>query len=92
MGSASDMWSTQNLDVSEEDKNSPMYEKYDPLLHGGNRKVTDEILSVDFMRKYINFVKIMKPTLTDEASEIICDEYSRLRSEDVMDNDIARVS
>lgn len=92
MGSGVDMLSTQNPDITEDDKDTPMYEKYDPLLHGGSRKRTDKILSVDFMRKYIHFVKILKPVLTEEASEIISDEYSKLRSEDILDNDVARVS
>ncbi|KAJ8909459.1 hypothetical protein NQ315_013822 [Exocentrus adspersus] len=91
MGSNVEMLSTMNIDEAEE-KQTHMYEKYDPLLHGASRKRTDKILSVDFMRKYIYFVKILKPALTEEASEIIADEYSRLRSEDILDNDVARVS
>lgn len=92
MGSNVDMLSTINPDAADDEKATPVYEKYDALLHGTTRKRTDEYLSVDFMRKYIRFVKLLKPTLTEEASEIIADEYSRLRSEDVLDNDVARVS
>lgn len=91
MASNVDMLSTQHPDLTDEEKQTPIYEKYDALLHGGSRKSTDKILSVDFMRKYINFVKILKPVLTEEASEIISEEYSRLRSEDFMENDVARV-
>lgn len=91
MGSNVEMLSTMNPDEEEGKKETPMYEKYDALLHGASRKRTDKILSVDFMRKYIHFVKILKPALTEEASEIIADEYSRLRSEDILDNDVARV-
>ncbi|XP_022920359.2 DNA replication licensing factor Mcm3 [Onthophagus taurus] len=89
MGSSVDMLSTHNPDL-DDDKETEMYEKYDPLLHGGSRKKSDKILSVDFMRKYIHFVKILKPTLTEEASEIISDEYSKLRSEDMLESDVAR--
>lgn len=92
MSSTVDMLTTQNPDMFDGEKETPLYEKYDPLLHGSSRRRTDKILSVDFMRKYIHFVKIMKPTLTEEASEIIADEYSRLRSEDFMENQVARVS
>lgn len=92
MGTGVDILSTNNPDNIDGEKESIMYEKYDPLLHGGSRKRTDKILSVDFMRKYIHFVKIMKPTLTEEASEIIADEYSKLRSEDMLENHVARVS
>lgn len=90
MGSTVDIFSTTNPD-EDELKEVPMYEKYDALLHGNSRRRTDKILSVEFMRKYIHFVKILKPQLTDEASEIIAEEYSRLRSEEMMDNDVARV-
>lgn len=86
-----DRLSTINLNDEERNKNTPMYEKYDPLLHGGSRKKSDKILSVEFVRKYIQFVKILKPTLTDEAAEIIAEEYSKLRSEEFLDNDVARV-
>ncbi|XP_066245196.1 DNA replication licensing factor Mcm3 isoform X2 [Euwallacea similis] len=89
MGSAVDIFSTTNPD-EDELRQVPVYEKYDALLHGNSRKRTDKILSVDFMRKYIHFVKILKPQLTDEASEIIAEEYSRLRSEEALENDVAR--
>ncbi|EFA12381.1 DNA replication licensing factor Mcm3 [Tribolium castaneum] len=90
MGSSVDMLSTMRPEEVDDDKVTPMYEKYDALLHGESRKKTDKILSVDFMRKYIHFVKILKPTLTEQASEIIADEYSKLRSEDVLENHVAR--
>ncbi|XP_065170674.1 DNA replication licensing factor Mcm3 isoform X2 [Atheta coriaria] len=90
MGSTVENLSTQNPNDINGTKETPMYEKYDPLLHGGSRKKTDKILSVEFMRKYIHFVKIMKPTLTEEASVIIAEEYSKLRSEEHLANDVAR--
>ncbi|KAF5272308.1 hypothetical protein FQR65_LT04966 [Abscondita terminalis] len=90
MGSGVDTYTTQNLDATENERETQVFEKYDPLLHGGRRKRSDKILSVEFMRKFIHFVKIMKPTLTEEASTIIADEYSKLRSEDVMDENVAR--
>ncbi|KAL1512773.1 hypothetical protein ABEB36_002305 [Hypothenemus hampei] len=89
MGSTVDIFSTHDPD-EDELKRVPTYEKYDALLHGNSRKKSDKILSVDFMRKYIHLVKILKPQLTDEASEIIAEEYSRLRSEEALENDVAR--
>lgn len=44
-----------------------------------------------FMRKFIYFAKFLKPVLTEEASEAIAEEYSRLRSQDLMESDVARV-
>jgi DNA replication licensing factor MCM3 len=90
MNSTVDVLSTIKPSDMDDEKETPMYEKYDALLHGGSRKRTDKILSVDFMRKYIHFMKILKPVLTEQASEIIANEYSKLRSEDLLDNDVAR--
>ena len=72
------------------DKETPVYEKYDPLLHGSSRKSSDQILSVEFMKKYISVVKCIKPKLTEQACELISNEYSRLRSQDGTDSDVAR--
>lgn len=44
------------------------------------------------MRKYIHIAKSIKPTLSKEACEVVAEEYSRLRSQDVEHADIARVS
>ncbi|PNF28221.1 DNA replication licensing factor Mcm3 [Cryptotermes secundus] len=91
MGSSVDMLSTQNPDLAEGDSlSTPIYEKYDSLLHGGTRNRKDKIISVSFMKKYIHIAKCMKPTLTEEASEAIAEEYSRLRSQDTVDTDVAR--
>uniref|UniRef100_A0A182VW82 DNA replication licensing factor MCM3 n=1 Tax=Anopheles minimus TaxID=112268 RepID=A0A182VW82_9DIPT len=87
--SAVDMLSTINPE-SAEDKETPMYEKYDPLLHGASRKRSDQILSMEFMRKYIHIAKCLKPKLTETACEMISNEYSRLRSQDLADSDVAR--
>ncbi|XP_037945606.1 DNA replication licensing factor Mcm3-like [Teleopsis dalmanni] len=75
---------------NEEKKNAEIYEKYDALLHGKSRKRHEKILSVDFMRKYIHIAKCMKPKLTEEASEVISNEYSRLRSQESVQSDVAR--
>lgn len=42
------------------------------------------------MRKYIHIAKCLKPKLTDRACEVIANEYSRLRSQDLDKSDIAR--
>ncbi|KAB0800493.1 hypothetical protein PPYR_06233 [Photinus pyralis] len=90
MGSGADCYSTQNPDtIEKESTDQTIFEKYDPLLHG-DRAHWLQTLSVDFMRKYIHFVKIIKPKLTKESAEIIAEAYSRLRSEDTMDANVAR--
>lgn len=75
---------------SDEKKETEVYEKYDALLHGKSRKRHEKILSVDFMRKYIHIAKCMKPKLSEQACEVISNEYSRLRSQESVQNDVAR--
>ncbi len=52
----------------------------------------DKIVSKEFMRKYIHIAKAVTPVLTEEAANHIAEEYSRLRSQEQMGVDIARVS
>lgn len=64
------------------------------FLH--NRKTNDscfreKTVSKEFMRKYIHVAKAVTPVLTEEAANHIAEEYSRLRSQDQMGTDIARV-
>merc|ERR1712055_874906 len=78
-----DVLSTRDLTESTtEDEETPVYEKYDALLHGNSRKKTDKIVSVQFMKKYIHIAKCIKPVLTEEASEMLADEYANLRASD----------
>jgi len=67
---------------AEEEGDTPIYEKYDALLHGNSRKKTDKIVSVQFMKKYIHIAKCIKPVLTEAACEMLADEYANLRSDD----------
>ncbi|XP_075975961.1 minichromosome maintenance 3 [Anticarsia gemmatalis] len=91
MGSLVEMLSTENPDNDEvEETNQSIYEKYDPLLHGNTRSKKDQVLSTKFMRKFIHIARLMKPKLTQDASDAIADEYARLRNLDVMDSDVAR--
>ncbi|XP_060662109.1 DNA replication licensing factor Mcm3 [Drosophila nasuta] len=75
---------------TEQKKDTEVYEKYDALLHGKSRKRHEKILSVEFMRKYIHIAKCMKPKLTEQACEAIANEYSRLRSQEAVESDVAR--
>lgn len=52
----------------------------------------EKIVSMEFMRKYIHVAKIIKPVLTEESASYIAEEYSRLRSQDQINSDVARVS
>lgn len=44
------------------------------------------------MRKYIDIAKVVTPVLTEEAANHIAEEYSRLRSQEQLGSDVARVS
>jgi DNA replication licensing factor MCM3 len=83
-----DMLTTFNPD--HEEKETPVFERFDPLLHGASRTSADQILTVEFMKKYISVVKCIKPKLTEQACELISNEYSRLRSQDTAESDVAR--
>lgn len=91
--------SQQTLGVGveqEADANKPteMYEKYDEMLHAGvtlttgrgaNKKV--EVLSIPFMKKYIQYAKSrIKPVLTQEAADRISEIYVALRNDDMIGN------
>jgi DNA replication licensing factor MCM3 len=91
--------SQQTLGVGveqEADANRPteVYEKYNQMLHAGvtlttgrgsNKKV--EVLSIPFMKKYIQYAKSrVKPKLTQEASERISEIYVALRNDDMQGN------
>lgn len=90
-GNYAEFLTTFNLqNESETTKEMQIYEKYDALLHGDSRTRSEQILSVQFMRKYIHLAKCLKPRLTQEASDVIANEYSRLRSQDHEDMHMAR--
>lgn len=90
-GNYADFLTTFNLqNDSESSKEMQIYEKYDALLHGESRTRSEQILSVQFMRKYIHLAKCLKPKLTQDASDVIANEYSRLRSQDFEDSHMAR--
>jgi DNA replication licensing factor MCM3 len=74
-------------------QSTDVYEKYDAMLHAGvtrtlgrgsNKKI--EILSIPFMKKYIQYAKRIKPVLTQEASDRIADIYVGLRNDEMEGN------
>lgn len=90
MGSGVDILSTRNLEIDENDPSKTrIFDKYDPLLHGPKNK-SEQTLSSQFIRKYIHIAKCVKPVLTEEASAVISEEYSRLRSQEAVESNAAR--
>ncbi|GBM63135.1 Maternal DNA replication licensing factor mcm3 [Araneus ventricosus] len=87
---SADFLATKNPDAEEEqEENTPIYEKFDALLHGSRAKM-EKVVSMEFMKKYIHLAKTVKPTLTPEACELLSEEYSKLRTFDTQNSDIAR--
>lgn len=79
---------TQNPDA--EGMDTSPFEKYDPLLHIGvgsgpyetRSKKKKEVLSVAFIKKYIQYAKSKPPpTLTVAAADTIVEAYATLRNE-----------
>jgi DNA replication licensing factor MCM3 len=70
-----------------------VYEKYDSMLHAGVRargrgsNKKHEVLSIPFMKKYIQYAKTrIKPVLTQEASDRIAEIYVGLRNDEMEGN------
>lgn len=90
----------QNLNVggdtrSETAQETPVYEKFNPLLHSGvklaarkgKKSAKDRVLSIAFVKKYIQFAKSnVKPTLTKPAQDFIVRAYTGLRNDDLASN------
>ncbi|KAE9028216.1 DNA replication licensing factor [Phytophthora rubi] len=74
-------------DRSNEPSKKSIFQKFDPLLHGGYQSSSYEgsgngILTLDFLKKYIYYAKTRyQPVLTDSAIELISEGYAELRSQ-----------
>lgn len=88
---------TQSLAVGEDgeedtEKESVVFEKFNSLLHSGlieaGQNPDDiEVLSIPFIRKYIQYAKTrINPHLTDEANADIVSTYSALRNDELTGN------
>lgn len=78
----------------DEDQEQPMYQKFNPLLHAGAEAAANAgntgpkrkkpmILSIPFVRKYIQYAKNrVEPVLTKGASDYIVETYANLRNDE----------
>ncbi|TRY82974.1 hypothetical protein DNTS_004596 [Danionella cerebrum] len=90
LGSSVDVFATDDPNINESaEQELQIYEKKDNVLHG-HRKKREKVVTMEFIRKYIHVAKLVKPVLTQEASDYIAEEYSRLRSHDQVNSDSAR--
>lgn len=90
---------SQSLGVSADSQASTqqpteVYEKYDAMLHAGVTRTSGrgsgrkpEILSIPFMKKYIQYAKTrIRPVLTQDASDRIAEIYVGLRNDEMEGN------
>ena len=64
-------------------KRTNVYEKYNPNLHGKDKK---EILTREFLRKYIRYAKTkINPELTKTSSDFISKSWMKLREKSIGD-------
>jgi len=65
--------------------NTPVFQKFNRILHGGSRRSDNMIISIPFIQKYLMYAKNrFKPRLSDEAREFIASKYTELRLENDM--------
>uniref|UniRef100_A0A8C8F4X0 DNA replication licensing factor MCM3 n=1 Tax=Oncorhynchus tshawytscha TaxID=74940 RepID=A0A8C8F4X0_ONCTS len=90
MGSTVDVFATEDPNITESaTQELQIYEKKDNVLHG-HRNKKEKVVTMEFIRKYIHVAKLVKPVLTQEASDHIAEEYSKLRSHDQVNAESAR--
>ncbi|XP_012686991.1 MCM3 minichromosome maintenance deficient 3 (S. cerevisiae), like [Clupea harengus] len=90
LGSTVDVFATDDPNLTEvTDQELQIYEKRDNMLHG-HRNKREKIVTMEFIRKYIHVAKLVKPVLTQEASDYIAEEYAKLRSHDQVNQESAR--
>ncbi|KAG0378638.1 MAG: MCM2/3/5 family-domain-containing protein [Linnemannia gamsii] len=83
---------TQNLDCGADEevvKDTPVYEKYNELIHGGMQSKSSQknIVSMPFLKKYIHYAKSrIKPVLTQGAADKIANEYTNIRNQALEDS------
>lgn len=88
-------------DTVEEGEAPTPFEKFDPLIHfgvgvgvegrydtrsGRNKDKQPQVLSIAFVKKYIQYAKRREPALTQAASDYIVSVYSELRNEHLEGN------
>ena len=79
------------------DANQPteVYEKFNMMLHAGvniavhrgKKNMDKQVISIPFIKKYIQYAKSrIKPIITTEASNHICDTFTNLRNDEMEGN------
>ncbi|OQS00201.1 DNA replication licensing factor MCM3 [Thraustotheca clavata] len=74
--------------ISNDQSNESIFQKFDPLLHGNLSKTSHlkdngtGVLTLGFLKKFIFYAKTrFQPVLTDAAIDVISEGYAELRSQ-----------
>ncbi|CAF0735580.1 unnamed protein product [Didymodactylos carnosus] len=88
-GSEVDALTTETINDAERENEEEIqvYDKYDAVLHGPYYSKKTKFVNIRFMKKYIHFAKNLKPQLTKDAADLIVEEYTRLRNQDLTQTD-----
>ena len=65
----------------EEDAAVPVFTRYNRLLHGPRTSSFQDLLHTEFLKLFIAYAKRRNPTLTQEASEQIVNNYVEMRQD-----------
>ena len=70
------------------DKTSKVFQKFNPSLHAGITVKTSDgtqrplVLTIPFLKKYIQYAKTKEPILSEHAKNLIVDIYASLRNDE----------
>uniref|UniRef100_A0A6Q2XKN6 DNA replication licensing factor MCM3 n=1 Tax=Esox lucius TaxID=8010 RepID=A0A6Q2XKN6_ESOLU len=89
LGSTVDVFATEDPNLNKAaEQELQIYEKKNSILHGHRNK--QKTVTMEFIKKYIHMAKLLKPILTQEASDHIAEEYAKLRSHEQVNSESAR--
>ena len=69
-----------------EKQGQSIFQRFDPLLHQSasasrSRRAEQQVLSMPFLKKFLQYAKRMEPVLTDDAATLIGRMYAELRTD-----------
>merc|ERR1719446_903352 len=69
----------QRRDEADQRKSQEATEVFERRIPGPNGEEQPDVLTVDFLRKYIRFCRRLTPVLTEEAQAMVADKYCDMR-------------
>lgn len=69
----------QRQQESDKQKSTEPTEIFERSIPGPNGEAPDEVVTVDFLRKYVRFCRRLTPVLTDEAQAMVAEKYCDMR-------------